>query len=51
MPADRRRKLTTDQLIELRIRRQHGVPIKTLMQDYGLSKASVFRYLKTSHAS
>ena len=51
MPADRCRKLTTDQRIELRIRRQHGVPIKTLMQDYGLSKASVFRYLKTPHAS
>ena len=38
-------KLSTDQVAELRQRREGGARIKTLMQDYGLSKASVYRYL------
>ena len=38
-------KLSPDQIAELRQRRLKGVLIKTLMQDYGLSKASVYRYL------
>jgi hypothetical protein len=31
--------------LQLRKRRQHGEMIKDLMADYGLSKASVYRYL------
>jgi hypothetical protein len=45
------RKLTPRQAAALRAKRAAGAPIKTLMQDYGLSKASVFRYLKTPPAS
>ena len=37
--------LTEQQCLELRQRRAQGVLIKTLMQDYKLSKASVYRYL------
>lgn len=38
-------KLSTKQIEELRARRQEGALIKTLMAEYGLSKASVYRYL------
>ena len=41
----RKKTLTTKQIAELRERRQQGVLIKTLMKDYSLSKASVYRYL------
>ena len=41
----RKRKMTTQQIEELRERRKKGVLIKTLMADYNLSKASVYRYL------
>jgi hypothetical protein len=41
----RNRKLTMPQVTELRQRRMHGALIKTLMDDYGLSKASVYCYL------
>ena len=41
------RKLTPRQAAALRAKRQRGVPIKALMQDYGLSRATVHRYLKT----
>jgi hypothetical protein len=44
-------KLTPRQAAALRAKRQRGAPIKQLMDDYGLSKASVFRYLKTPPAS
>jgi hypothetical protein len=40
--------LTRHQSAELRDRRAQGVLIKTLMQDYHLSKASVYRYLSTT---
>jgi hypothetical protein len=33
------------QVIELRQRRAAGVLIKTLMQEYRLSKAAIYRYL------
>jgi len=42
------RKLTTEQIKELQQKRQEGVLIKTLMSDYRLSKASVYRYLETA---
>jgi len=38
-------KLTPQQAAALRARREQGTPIKALMEEYGLSKASVFRYL------
>ncbi len=41
----RRKKLTTQQIAEMRKRRKQGVLIKTLMKDYNLSKASVYRLL------
>ena len=47
----RERKLSDDQIAELRQRRQAGDLIKTLMQDYGLSKTSVYRYLALHGAS
>ena len=43
----RKSTVTEGQIAELRERRQQGVLIKTLMKDYNLSKASVYRYLKT----
>jgi DNA invertase Pin-like site-specific DNA recombinase len=47
----RKKTLTTTQIAALWHRRTQGVRIKTLMQDYGLSKASVYRYLHDTHAS
>jgi hypothetical protein len=43
-------KLTPRQGDELRAKRARGAPIKALMQEYGLSKATVHRYLKTPGA-
>jgi DNA invertase Pin-like site-specific DNA recombinase len=37
--------LTSAQVVEMQQRRAHGVLIKTLMQDYHLSKAALYRYL------
>ncbi len=47
----RKKKLTLRQIDELRHRREQGALIRTLMQDYGLSKASVYRYLGETDAS
>ena len=41
----RNKTLTEQQCSELRQKRAQGVLIKTLMKDYNLSKASVYRYL------
>ena len=41
----RKKKLTPEQATELKYRRKQGTLIKTLMKDYNLSKASVYRYL------
>jgi DNA invertase Pin-like site-specific DNA recombinase len=41
----RTKRLTSQQRLGLWNRRKQGAPIKTLMADYGLSKASVYRYL------
>jgi DNA invertase Pin-like site-specific DNA recombinase len=40
-----KRKLTAEQIKEFQQKRADGVLIKTLMKDYNLSKASVYRYL------
>jgi hypothetical protein len=39
-------KLTPQQEAALRAKRQQGTPIKALMEEYGISKATVFRYLE-----
>ena len=44
----RRATLKPAQVTELRERRQQGITIKVLMHDYGVSKATVYRYLSTS---
>ena len=44
MPGGQR-KLTPRQVAALRAKRARGVPVKALMEQYGLSKATVFRYL------
>ena len=41
----KKKKLSPQQITELQSKRQQGVLIKTLMKDYDLSKASVYRYL------
>lgn len=41
----RKKQLTQSQCSELRQKRADGVLIKTLMEEYNLSKASVYRYL------
>ena len=41
----RRKHLTENEQVELQLRRQDGTPIQTLMEEYSLSKASVYRYL------
>ena len=45
------KQLTQQQCSELRQKRADGVLIKTLMQDYNLSKASVYRYLDKSKST
>lgn len=44
------KKLTVEQVAEMREKRQSGVLIKNLMVEYKLSKASVYRYLEISEA-
>jgi DNA invertase Pin-like site-specific DNA recombinase len=41
----RKRKMTTQQIEKLQERRKSETLIKTLIADYNLSKASVYRYL------
>lgn len=41
----RKAKLTEEQILEMRQRRQEGFLIKDLMTEYGLSKASVYRLM------
>jgi hypothetical protein len=45
-PAPGQYKLTPRQVASLRAKRQRGTPIKALMEEYGISKATLFRYLK-----
>ncbi|MDQ1327605.1 MAG: hypothetical protein QG641_888 [Candidatus Poribacteria bacterium] len=47
----RQEKLTKQQISEMRQRRKQGVLIKTLMKDYDLSKATVYRYLNENNSS
>jgi hypothetical protein len=45
-PAPGQYKLTPRQVASLRKKRQRGTPMKALMEEYGISKATLFRYLK-----
>ncbi len=47
----RKKTLTTEQSAELQYRREQGTLIKTLMQDYRLSKDRVYRYLGETDSS
>ncbi len=47
----RKKKLNKNDVAMLRQRRADGVLIKTLMKDYNLSKASVYRYLGAENTS
>ncbi len=44
----RKKCLSAEQIIQLRVRREQGALIKTLMKDFSISKASVYRYLEQS---
>lgn len=44
----RKKKLSTNDVAALRHKRADGALIKTLMTDYNLSKASIYRYLSTT---
>ena len=46
-----KKRLTEEQTVELRKRRERGELIKTLMKDYGISKVSVYRYLNGAPSS
>ena len=45
-----RKKLTDAQIAKMKTKRRDGSLIKVLMKDYGLSKASVYRYLGASES-
>jgi len=47
----RQKTLTTQQIAELQHRRKKGTLIKTLMKDYTVSKATVYRYLNETNSS
>jgi DNA invertase Pin-like site-specific DNA recombinase len=51
VPLGRHRRLTPHQVAALQHQRREGALIKTLMHDYRLSKASVYRYLGTREAA
>ena len=44
----RKKRLTVQQVAELRDRWDQGALIKALMKEYGLSKANVYRYLNST---
>ena len=47
----RQKTLTKQQIAELQHRRKQGTLIKTLMADYHISKATVYRYLNENDSS
>ena len=51
VPLGRQKRLTPQQIAALQDQRREGALIKTLMRDYTLSKASVYRYLDDRHAA
>jgi len=51
VPLGRQKRLTPQQTAVLQRQRREGALIKTLMRDYTLSKASVYRYLRDREAA
>jgi hypothetical protein len=49
--AGGQRKLTPRQVRALRDKHRRGVPVPALMDEYGISRASVFRYLQSDKRS
>ena len=47
----RHKTLTPQQIAEVLARRRQGTSIRTLMKDYQISKATVYRYLSTGEAT
>ncbi len=47
----KKKALAPEQVVALRPQRERGVLVKTLMRDYALSKASVYRYLRAIDTS
>ena len=45
----KKKKLNQQQITDLQLKRKQGVLIKTLMQEYSISKASVYRYLNKAY--
>jgi len=45
VPFGRRKTLTRAQIATLHAQRQQGTPIRALMRDFRISKATVYRYL------
>ncbi len=45
VPFGRHKTLTSQQIVDLRAKRQQGTTIHTLMKEYNISKATVYRYL------
>ncbi len=48
VPFGRRKVLTPPRITDLKARRREGVPMSTLMRDFRLSKATIYRYLGTA---
>lgn len=46
----RRKTLLPEQIAELQARRRDGITIRTLMKEYRLSKATIYRYLNQSES-
>ena len=42
----RKSKLTDEQVVQLKLDKQEGVPIKTLQSTYGISRDSVYRLVR-----
>ena len=51
VPLGRQKRLTPQQIAALQHQRREGALIRTLMHDYTLSKASVYRYLRGMDAA
>jgi DNA invertase Pin-like site-specific DNA recombinase len=51
VPLGRQKRLTPQQIAALQHQRKEGALIRTLMHDYTLSKASVYRYLRDMDAT
>ncbi|MFC1659622.1 recombinase family protein [Pseudomonadota bacterium] len=44
----KKKKLTEEQMAEIKQKRKQGIKIKDLMKEYNLSKASIYRYLNSN---